>query len=155
MTWAPGGSAAEASAVAGAWRTGVPARSHSGDGRRNGSACSGWSSGGRSTSTGIKSDGGIWGSGSRSSRSSSVGSVNLDGNLLEDVEGFFDSGVDGKDHALSAVRTGALLAVPPGWLLFGDGVLPCWGWDNGVIWVREKAGIKFGACLLDARVVEG
>lgn len=153
-----GRGAAEAGAVALAAGSGVPAWGHGSeswwsldwswrwgsDGRRSGSA-----------GTGVEGDGSGWGGGSGgSSGSGGVGAVDLDGDFLEDVEGLFGGGVDGEDHALAAVGAGALLAVPPGWLLLGYGVLPGGGRDDRVVGVGEEARVEFGTGFLDAWVVE-
>jgi hypothetical protein len=123
----------------------------------NGSRSSRWSSGGRSllALTSIEGDGGVWSGRSRRSGGSSVGTVKLDSNLLEGIESLFGGGVDGEDHTLSAVRSSALLAVPPGWLLGSYGVLPSWGGNDGVVRIWEKTGVELGASLLNAGVVKG
>lgn len=51
------------------------------------------------------------GTGSSSGGGSSP--VYLDGKVVECLESFFGSRVDGEDHPLSAVGAGSLLAVPP------------------------------------------
>lgn len=53
------------------------------------------------------------GSSSHGDGSRSHGSIQLDSNVTEGIEGLLDGRIDSEDHPLSAMSTSPLFAVPP------------------------------------------